>query len=108
MQSRVLCRVQLSSNSFSFLFFNLWYRFSAGVGRAGTFCVIYTAIRELNGTGNIGKGAYNENNYCHALFPAREVYCKICIFKKNCKFVSHTLSRSDRTVSILCHVLFPA
>jgi len=29
--------------------------FSAGVGRAGTFCVIYSAIRELNGTGNIGK-----------------------------------------------------
>ncbi|KAL9958457.1 hypothetical protein ACROYT_G035472 [Oculina patagonica] len=26
---------------------------SAGVGRAGTFCIIYTAIRELTGTGNI-------------------------------------------------------
>lgn len=69
-----------SLNSFSFLFFNLWYRFSAGVGRAGTFCVIYTAIRELNGTGNIGKDAYNENNYCHALFSAQQVYCKIRIF----------------------------
>ena len=29
--------------------------FSAGVGRAGTFCVIYSAVRELNGTGDIGK-----------------------------------------------------
>jgi len=33
----------------------LFVFFSAGVGRAGTFCVIYSAIRELNGTGNIGK-----------------------------------------------------
>ena len=79
-QSRVLCRVQLSSNSFSFLFFDLWYRFSAGVGRAGTFCVIYTAIRELNGTGNIGKDAYKENKYCRALFSAEQVHCKLCIF----------------------------
>ena len=93
-QSRVLCRVQLSSNSFTFLFFNLWYRFSAGVGRAGTFCVIYTAIRELNGTGNMGKDSYNENNYCHALFSAQQVYCKLFIFYRNCKFVSRSKTKN--------------
>ena len=80
MQSRVLCRVGSSSNSLNFLFYNLWYRFSAGVGRAGTFCVIYTAIRELNGTGNIGKDSYSENNYCHVLYSAQQVYCKLFIF----------------------------
>ena len=37
--------------------------FSAGVGRAGTFCVIYTAIRELNGTGNIGKDGLDNTSY---------------------------------------------
>ena len=36
--------------------------FSAGVGRAGTFCVIYSAIRELNGTGNIGEDTTMLNN----------------------------------------------
>lgn len=36
--------------------------FSAGVGRAGTFCVIYSAIRELSGTGNIGKDTTMLNN----------------------------------------------
>lgn len=36
--------------------------FSAGVGRAGTFCIIYSAICELNGTGNIGKNTTMLNN----------------------------------------------
>lgn len=41
----------------SFLFFltSFFFFFSAGVGRAGTFCVVYSAIRELHGTRNIGE-----------------------------------------------------
>lgn len=42
--------------------YHLFGFFSAGVGRAGTFCVIYSAIRELNGTGNIGKDRAMRNN----------------------------------------------
>lgn len=92
MQSRVLCRVGSSSNSLNFLFYNLWYRFSAGVGRAGTFCVIYTAIRELNGTGNMGKDSMRITIVTHSFLLS--------------KYVVNYLS-FRRTVS-LCHALFSA
>ena len=66
------------------LFIVLLCCFSAGVGRAGTFCVVYTAIRELNGTGNIGK-----ENICHYIVSRTlscVLVCRVTIYFK-CKML---------------------
>lgn len=60
--------------------------FSAGVGRAGTFCVIYSAIRELNGTGNIGKDRTMLNN--SYLLPVVTVLTIVIFIRASVNFLS--------------------
>ena len=78
--------------------------FSAGVGRAGTFCVIYSAIRELNGTGNIGKDtAMLNNNYALCVFISSNVF-PIGIFIQGS--VNYLRLWVSGCVVCTCHPLF--
>lgn len=79
--------------------------FSAGVGRAGTFCIIYSAICELNGTGNIGKNTtMRNNNYLLFVFVFFSNVFPIGIFMRGIvKYLSLWVSGC---VFCTCHPLF--
>ena len=57
------------SNRIHFLFYN-----GAGVGRAGTFCIVYSAIRELHGTRNIGKERLTLFNTLEAVIHTKTLF----------------------------------
>lgn len=82
---------------------------SAGVGRAGTFCIIYTAICELNGTGNIGKNitildAFTLSSSCLLLLIGQ----LISAYNYKGEMLKYQLHFTFAFAGIFCHVTLPA